>query len=81
MIDVSDGLGADLGHVCAASDVSATVNAEALPVADGVAAAAIALARDPLDFVCGGGDDYALLAAVPHHRAEAIARAYELNLL
>ncbi len=73
MIDVSDGLGADLGHVCAASDVSATVNAEALPVADGVAAAAIALARDPLDFVCGGGDDYALLAAVPHHRAEAIA--------
>ncbi len=73
MIDVSDGFGADLGHVCAASQVSATVDAEALPAADGVVAAAIAMARDPLDFVCGGGDDYALLAAVPHHRAEAIA--------
>jgi len=73
MIDVSDGLGADLGHVCAASDVSATVHADALPVADGVVAAAIALGRDPLDFVCGGGDDYALLAAVPGDRAEAIA--------
>ncbi|MDQ3537866.1 MAG: thiamine-phosphate kinase [Actinomycetota bacterium] len=73
MIDVSDGFGADLGHVCAASQVSATVDAEALPAADGVVAAAIAMARDPLDFVCGGGDDYALLAAVPSDRAEAVA--------
>jgi thiamine-monophosphate kinase len=35
MIDVSDGLGADLGHICAASGVRVRVGAAALPVAHG----------------------------------------------
>lgn len=65
MIDVSDGLGADLGHICAASSVGAVVEAALLPAAEGVGGAAMALGRDSLEFVVGGGDDYALLAAVP----------------
>lgn len=75
MIDVSDGLGADLGHICAASGVGAVVHADALPAADGVVAAAAQLDRDPLDFVCAGGDDYALLAAVPAPQAQDAAAA------
>ncbi len=75
MIDVSDGLGADLGHVCTASGVGAVVDAAALPVAAGVAEAAAALGRDPLDFVCGGGDDYALLAAMPPASVDAAVAA------
>jgi thiamine-monophosphate kinase len=75
MIDISDGLGADLGHVCTASGVGAVVESARLPAAEGVGAAAMALGRDPMDFVVGGGDDYALLAAVPPELAEAAVAA------
>jgi thiamine-monophosphate kinase len=74
-IDVSDGLGADLGHLCAASGVRARVDAAHLPLADGVAAAAHAVGADPVLLACGGGEDFALLAAVPAHRAAAAATA------
>ena len=50
-IDVSDGLLADLAHVCAASGVGAEVVLERVPVADGVDAMAALTA----------GDDYELL--------------------
>lgn len=75
MIDVSDGLGADLGHLCRASGVGARVRAAALPVAAGVAEAAADGDLDVLDLVCGGGEDFALLAALPADRAEAVAAA------
>jgi len=75
LIDVSDGLGADLGHVCAASAVQARVDWTALPIAEGVLAAAEQLGVDPVSLVCGGGEDYALLAAAPPGIAEELARA------
>ena len=75
MIDVSDGFGADLLHICEASKVGAIVDAVALPAAPGVAQAARQLDQDPLAFVAGGGDDYALLAAVPAETADSLAQA------
>lgn len=76
MIDVSDGFGADLLHVCEASQVGAEVDAASLPATDGVAGVAELLGRDPMDFVVAGGDDYALLAAagpdVPDEAVEAV---------
>lgn len=71
MIDVSDGLGADLGRICTASSVGAVVEAALLPAAEGVGGAAVALGRDALDFVAAGGDDYALLVTVPPEVADA----------
>jgi thiamine-monophosphate kinase len=60
MMDVSDGLVADLGHICSVSGVAAVIEAERLPLSP---AARAALACDParLDLVLGGGDDYELL--------------------
>lgn len=76
MIDVSDGLGADLGHLCTASGVGARVRWSDLPAAGGVVALAGSLGADPVAMVCGGGEDFALLAAVPAERAdEAVAAA------
>lgn len=75
LIDVSDGLGADLGHLCTASGVSARVRAAALPIAGGVTEAAVALGADPLDLACGGGEDFALLAALPADAAGSVAAA------
>lgn len=75
MIDLSDGLGADLGHLCTASDVAARVRWADLPVAEGVRAAAVRLGADPVALACGGGEDFALLAAVPEERAAEAAAA------
>lgn len=75
MIDVSDGLGADLGHVCAASAVQARVRWGDLPVAAGAVAAAAAAGADPVDIVAGGGEDFALLATLPADLAEGAVRA------
>ncbi|MDQ3932670.1 MAG: thiamine-phosphate kinase [Actinomycetota bacterium] len=63
-IDISDGLGQDLSHVASASGVQVVVEAEQLPISPGVAEAAERLGRDPLDLVCGGGDDLALAATL-----------------
>jgi thiamine-monophosphate kinase len=58
-IDVSDGLLADLGHVCAAGGVGARLDLAAMPLPDG----ALALASP--DELLGSGDDYELCFTVP----------------
>lgn len=63
-IDVSDGLGRDLGHVAAASDVAIRLDRDRLPLHAGVVAAAAHLDADPVELVVGGGDDYALAVTI-----------------
>lgn len=75
LIDCSDGLGADLGHVCRASGVAVRLDETRLPVAPGVAEAALRAGVDVVELACGGGEDFALLATVPVARAEAVAAA------
>jgi thiamine-monophosphate kinase len=65
LIDVSDGLVADLGHVAAASGVSVDLSASAFPVDEPLVAVGAALGVDPLGFVMGGGDDHALVGTFP----------------
>ena len=63
MIDCSDGLLADLGHIARASGVAIDVLTANLDVAEpqSVVAAAVG-GGDPLTFILTGGDDHALLA-------------------
>lgn len=74
MIDVSDGLVQDLGHLCRASGVAAEIELARLPVA---ASCRRELGRAAPVFAATAGEDYELLVAVPPRaavRAEAIAR-------
>jgi thiamine-monophosphate kinase len=71
MIDVSDGLLADLGHICETSRVAAVVELEVLPVSP-AAQAVIAGGPDVRPQLAAAGDDYELLFAAPADATPAI---------
>ncbi|GAA1396419.1 thiamine-phosphate kinase [Luteococcus peritonei] len=62
MIDVSDGLLADLGHIARASGMVIDLDSARVEVDEPVATVAAALGSDPLELVLGGGEDHALAA-------------------
>jgi thiamine-monophosphate kinase len=65
MIDVSDGLLADAGHIAEASGVAVDIETAAFEVAEPLRAVGAALGADPMGFILGGGDDHALVATFP----------------
>jgi thiamine-monophosphate kinase len=65
MLDVSDGLLADLGHMARASGVVIDVDTALLPIAEPIATVGAALGSDPLGYVLSGGEDHALAASFP----------------
>jgi thiamine-monophosphate kinase len=72
MMDVSDGLIADLGHICEASGVGAVVEAARLPLSP-AARVAIGAKASRLMAALAGGDDYELLFTAPADAAAGIA--------
>jgi len=71
MIDVSDGLLQDLGHVCRASGAAAEVELDRVPVAP---ACRQALGLGAGAFAAQAGEDYELLVAIPRRREAALLR-------
>lgn len=65
MIDVSDGLLADLGHVARASGVMIDLELAAFEVPDVLQAVAAATGKDPYALLLTGGEDHALAACFP----------------
>jgi thiamine-monophosphate kinase len=65
MIDISDGLLADLGHVAAASGVSIDICRDTFEVPPQMRDAAGALGVDPYTWILTGGEDHALAATFP----------------
>ncbi|MFC5577182.1 thiamine-phosphate kinase [Lysobacter niabensis] len=71
-VDVSDGLLADLQHVCVASGIGGEIDLEALPASAALIAAFDPQRRSALQAT--GGDDYELCFTAPATAREAIAR-------
>ena len=65
MVDVSDGLVADLRHLATASGVSIRLQSEAFHVPQEFQDTARALNADPLQWLLAGGEDHALAATFP----------------
>ena len=73
-IDISDGLVADLGHICQSSEVSATISTEQLPIAEDVRQMA---GDQAVSWALNGGDDYQLCFTVSADKLAALQRLIE----
>jgi thiamine-monophosphate kinase len=88
LIDVSDGLLADLGHVARASGVEIVLDSAAFDLAEPLVTVAAATGEDALTYVLTGGEDHALAATFPagvelpeHWRVVGRARTGEPQVL
>jgi thiamine-monophosphate kinase len=79
-IDVSDGLVADLGHLCRASRLAAHIDPARVPRPGGLAAACRSQGLSAERFVLAGGEDYELLFSVRPRGPRAAALARSLGL-
>ncbi len=75
MLDISDGLAADLGHLCAQSQVGARIDQAALPISVATQEAARLAGQAALEWALSGGEDYQLLFTAP---PDAVPRLQKL---
>lgn len=75
MIDISDGLSMDLGHLCEESGVGAVVDEARLPIAPAARRLSRRDGRPALEHALHDGEDYELLFALPPGKGERLERS------
>jgi len=72
MIDISDGLSVDLGHICEESSSGAEIELNRIPIS----AELSSVRENPLDLALHGGEDYQLLFAVPPEKEKQVLNLF-----
>jgi len=78
--DVSDGVLADLGHICKASALGARIELDAIPMLTETSDY-IQSAECPPEAIWSGGDDYQILFTVPEAKLQAMTQFADENFL
>lgn len=76
MIDLSDGLVQDAGHIAERSALGLDIDPERMPIATELEAYKEILGIDPRDMALGGGEDYELILALDPKQANKIQQAF-----
>jgi thiamine-monophosphate kinase len=79
MIDISDGLSSELGHLCEASHVGCKIEAEQIPVAEEALCWTETRGISTVLFVLESGEEYELLIAIRPEQYEALCTSGEKN--
>ena len=79
MIDVSDGLAADLGHILEESHVGAVIDEGRIPIAEAAVEAAQRTNRTPLDHALHDGEDFELVFTLAPEDGERLLAAKEFG--
>ncbi len=77
LLDISDGLSGDLGHICERSKVGARINLAALPMSQAMRRLAKMAGKEPEQWALHGGEDYELLFTVSAGYEQDVVNAVE----
>jgi len=80
MIDISDGLAADLSHILEESRCGAVLRAHDIPIATAAQSLATTSGRSPLEHALSDGEDYELLFTVAEADAMKVPRTLPGNV-
>jgi thiamine-monophosphate kinase len=72
MIDISDGLAAEVNHICDQSGTGAEIDVIGIPIHPSVRDAARLTGNDPLDFALSGGEDFELLFSISRENKQLL---------
>ncbi len=77
MIDVSDGLAPEIGHICEMSKVGAIVYKEKIPISKQTLTAAGLVKKDAIDFALHGGEDYELVFTISEKNLKMLKKKFK----
>jgi thiamine-monophosphate kinase len=76
MIDVSDGLGSEVTHICEESKTGARIDFSSIPISDKTSESAQKLGLDSYDFALYGGEDFELVFTIPAGHIEGLKKKF-----
>ncbi|MDC4205027.1 MAG: thiamine-phosphate kinase [Candidatus Manganitrophus sp.] len=81
MIDLSDGLSSDLGHLMERSGLGAEIDAARIPLSAPLRRAALQMGVDSIEYALNGGEDYELLFSVPERKLKKLEQMIKNRLI
>jgi thiamine-monophosphate kinase len=81
MMDISDGLGSEILHICKQSKVGCVLYEEKIPIGEDTKLAAFKFNLDPTACALSGGEDYELLFTVKQDDYDAISKNSDISIV